>query len=273
LNSTRSVFFHREIFEHKESRCSIISDREDAVRAAIASVKHHRQELDRYVREHPRFLYALEPLHVSDGPEVAELMAGAAEQAGVGPMAAVAGVLADLAVEAMVLEGAEVAVVENGGEASLVSNVPLDVALSAGDSPLSRRVGFRLDRFPAGVATSSGLYSHALSFGEAEAVTIFAGNAGLADAAATAVGNIVKGDDPGDSVRRGVERALSIEAVGGVFIVYRGMVGMGGEVPGIIGLDPGDTASRVTPGGMPDVSPRRRGSHDARKLRGRAFGP
>ena len=242
--STKSTFLRREAFDYKESRCTIISDSEDAVKAAVASIKHHRRELDRYVQEHPRFLYSLRPVHVDRGPEVVELMAGAAEPAGVGPMAAVAGVLADLAVEEMVLEGAEVAVVENGGEASLVSNVPMDVALSAGDSPLSKRVGFRLERFPMGVATSSGLFSHALSFGEAEAVTIFARNAGSADAAATAVGNIVRGDDERGSIERGVERALSIDAVRGVFIVYRGMVGMGGEVPAIIGVSPLDGKGR-----------------------------
>ena len=88
-------------------------------------------------------------------------------------MAAVAGVLADLAVKDMLHAGCEVAVVENGGEVSAVSNMPIDVALAAGDAPLSKRFGFRLTDFPAGVATSSGRFSHALSFGDAEAATVF----------------------------------------------------------------------------------------------------
>ena len=50
-----------------------------------------------------------------------------------------------------------------------------------------------LTEFPIGVATSSGRFSHALSFGDAEAATVFCKNASLADAAATAVGNVVKG--------------------------------------------------------------------------------
>lgn len=242
--STRSTLLHRKAFDYKESRCTIISDNEDAVKAAVASIKHQRRELDRYVKERPMFLYSLQPVQVGDCPEVVEKMAVAAEQAGVGPMAAVAGVLADMAVEEMALEGAEVAVVENGGEASLVSDRPMVVALSAGDSPLSKRVGFRLEHFPTGVATSSGLFSHALSFGEAEAVTIFARKAGIADAAATAVGNIVKGEDQKSTIERGVKRALSIDAVKGVFIVYRGMVGIGGEVPTIIGVSPLDERGR-----------------------------
>jgi ApbE superfamily uncharacterized protein (UPF0280 family) len=149
-------------------------------------------------------------------------------------MAAVAGVLADLAVKAMVSAGCKVAVVENGGEISAFSNRPVDIALLAGDSPLSRQIGFRLEEFPIGIATSSGLFSHALSFGEAEAVTVFAANAGLADAASTAVGNLVKGDDCQATIRRGINEALSIEGVKGVLILYKGFIGKAGKVPKII---------------------------------------
>jgi len=162
------------------------------------------------------------------------LMAEASEKANVGPMAAVAGVLADLAVENMILARSEVAVVENGGEVSAISNHPIDIALLAGDSVLSKQIGFRLQNFPVGVATSSGLFSHALSFGEAEAVTVFAANAGLADAAATAVGNLIKGDDCHRVVEQGIKEALDIEGVRGVLVLYNGIVGKAGQVPQLI---------------------------------------
>jgi len=228
----------REAFEFKETKGTIISDSRNAIEAAIASIKNHREKLEKYIREHPKFLYSLQPVQVDDGPPVARLMAEAAEKADVGPMAAVAGVLADLAVEDMVLRGAHVAVVENGGEVSAVSDRPIDIALSAGDHPLSRKIGFRLENFPIGVATSSGVFSHALSFGDAEAVTIFAQNAGLADAAATTVGNLIKGNDPRKAVKHGIDKALSIGGVKGVFIVYKGTVGKAGRVPKIIGINP-----------------------------------
>ena len=240
--STSSDLF-KHFFQDKESKGTIISDTEEAIESAKNAISLHRSKLENYIEAHPSFLHSLKPITVDEGPEVVRLMAEAADCAGVGPMAAVAGVLADLAVEDMVREGAIVAIVENGGEAFLVSDRPMDVAFSAGDSPLSKRMGFRLEDFPVGVATSSGLYSHALSFGESEAVTIFARNAGLADAAATAVGNIVKGDDVMDSIERGVERALSIEGVRGAFIAHRGMVGMGGEVPRFIGVNGNDSGN------------------------------
>lgn len=224
----------KEVFQYKETNCTIIADNERAVKTAISSIKYHRKKLEEYSRIHPMFLYSLQPLHVDKGPLVVKLMADAAEKANVGPMAAVAGVLADLAVKEMTLNGSEVAVIENGGEVSAVSNRPIDVALSAGDSLLSRTLGFRLNNFPIGVATSSGLFSHALSFGEAEAVTVFSTNAGLADAAATAVGNLIKGKNRQRAIERGVKKALSIQGVEGVLIVYRGMVGRAGRVPKII---------------------------------------
>ena len=80
------------------------------------------------------------------------------------------------------------------------------------------------------------MVTDALSFGNADAATIFAENAGLADAAATAVGNMVRGSDECEAIRRGILRAKSIRGVKGVFILYEGKVGKAGEVPEIIGI-------------------------------------
>jgi ApbE superfamily uncharacterized protein (UPF0280 family) len=79
----------------KESRCTIISDKEEAIEKAVDSVKRNREELEDYVKANTRFLYSLTPVKVPSEPLVARLMAEAAEKADVGPMAAVAGVLAD----------------------------------------------------------------------------------------------------------------------------------------------------------------------------------
>lgn len=232
----RNLF--KQAFRLKESNCTIIADREIGVEAAKKSVECNRRLLEAYVKANPHFFHSLEPVAFEDGPEVARLMAEASGRAGVGPMAAVAGVLADLAVQEMVDAGCEVAVVENGGEVSAVSNQPIDIAFAAGDVPLSREMGFRLKEFPLGVATSSGQFSHALSFGDAEAVTVFAVDAGVADAAATAVANLIKGDDVDGVIRHGIERALSIDGVKGVFILYHSVVGKAGQVPELIKVNP-----------------------------------
>jgi ApbE superfamily uncharacterized protein (UPF0280 family) len=229
---------NRNLFKHafaiKETSCSMIADRADAIKQGIFSIIHHRKQLEEYAVNCPSFLHSLRPLQVDEGPRVVRLMASASRRADVGPMASVAGVLADLAVEAMTFSGARVAVVENGGEVSAVSNRPIDVALLAGDHQLSGLLGFRLEEFPIGVATSSGVFGHALSFGEADTVTVFSGNAGVADAAATAVCNIVKGPDCRTAVKRGINRALSIKDVNGTFILYKGIAGIAGKTPRLI---------------------------------------
>jgi len=227
----------KELFSLKESQCTIISDKQQAIKAAIESIKRNYQELELYVKANPKFLYTLTPIVAPEKPLVARLMTLAAEKADVGPMAAVAGAIADLAVKDMTCEGCEVAVVEDGGEISAVSNRSVDVAVAAGEEPLSKRFGFRLAEFPIGVATSSGRFSHALSFGDAETATVFCKNAALADAAATAVGNIVKGEDAQVGIQAGIKRGLSIEGVEGVVIIYKGQVGTAGKIPQIIKIE------------------------------------
>ena len=224
----------KELFSLKESQCTIISDKQQAIKAAIESIKRNYQELELYVKANPKFLYTLTPIVAPEKPLVARLMTLAAEKADVGPMAAVAGAIADLAVKDMTCEGCEVAVVEDGGEISAVSNRSVDVAIAAGEEPLSKRFGFRLAEFPIGVATSSGRFSHALSFGDAETATVFCKNAALADAAATAVGNIVRGEDVQVGIQAGINRGLSIEGVEGVLIIYKGQVGTAGKIPQMI---------------------------------------
>jgi uncharacterized protein len=232
---THNLF--KENFTLKETHCIIISDKQAAVTAAKESIKRNRQELEIYIRANPKFLFTLTPIPPPGKPQVAKMMAEAAEKAGVGPMAAVAGAIADLAVNDMKNAGCEVAVVEDGGEISAQSNISVDVAVAAGEEPLSKRFGFRLTEFPIGVATSSGRFSHALSFGDAEAATVFCKNATLADAAATAVGNVVKGGDVQAVIKAGISRGLDIDGVEGVMIIYKGQVGTAGMIPEIIKVE------------------------------------
>lgn len=230
----------RRVYAFGETRGTIASDSPEFVEVGLAALQRQRADLDRYALRNPVFQHSFEPVKVIEGPTVVKRMAQAAEKAGVGPMAAVAGAIADLAAEEMIAAGARVALIEDGGEASLHSDQPVDIALQAGSAPLSKRLGFRVARFPSGVATSSGVYSHAFSFGDAEAVTVFAGDAALADAAATAACNLVSGADHDAAVRRGVDKALSIPGVEGVFILYKEATGTGGRLPEIIRIQETD---------------------------------
>jgi hypothetical protein len=226
--------------QFKESNIDFESDLMEAIDAAIESVRHHRLELETYVKLRPSFATALEPVTVDPvSPLIVQKMADAASKAGVGPMAAVAGALADLAVDAMRNTGSRVSIVENGGEVSAISEEPFIVGLYAGKNSLGRGLGFRIkpSDCPIGVATSSATVSRAFSFGEADAATIFADNATVADAAATAVCNSVVGDDVEESLRRGLEAAKNMSFVRGAIVVRGDHVGSLGWIPALVRVD------------------------------------
>ncbi|WXG39774.1 MAG: UPF0280 family protein [Candidatus Freyarchaeum deiterrae] len=228
----------RATYTIKQSKLTIETDHPPSIKIAVDSVKKNRADLEDYILKNPEFLTAYEPLEVKDAPEVVQNMANAAFEARVGPMAAVAGALADLAVNAMLIE-AKVAVVEDGGEISANSNTSIIVGLLAGYSSLSGKIGFRLKQgdFPIGIATSSGTVSHAVSFGEADAATVIADDAALADAAATAVGNAVQGDDFEKSVQSGLETAETIRGVRSSLVVRGEYAGLVGKLPQLVKIE------------------------------------
>ena len=121
----------KEAFQLKETQCTIIADKKQGINTAVASLKRNRETLEAYLKHNPLFLHTLEPVAIPVKPIVARLMAESAEKANVGPMAAVAGVLADLAVKDMIADGCKLAVVENGGEVSANSDRSIDVAVAA----------------------------------------------------------------------------------------------------------------------------------------------
>ena len=212
----------------------------EAIDAAIESIRRNRLELETYIKLKPSFAIALEPVTVDPtAPLIVLIMADAASKAGVGPMAAVAGGLADLAVEAMREVGSRTSIVEDGGEVSAVSDEPFIVGLYAGRNALGKGLGFKIkpSDCPIGVATSSATVSRAVSFGEADAATIFADNAADADAAATAICNSVVGEDLEESLRLGLETAKKMSFVRGAIIVRGDYVGSVGWVPALVKVD------------------------------------
>ena len=107
----------------------------------------------------------------------------AAQAAGVGPMAAVAGALAEQVGQRLLKSTSEV-IIENGGDIFIGARQILTVGVYAGGSPLSLKLGLRID--PAkgirGICTSSGTVGHSLSFGKADAVCVLSDSCALADA-------------------------------------------------------------------------------------------
>lgn len=222
-----------------ESKIHMKSDSTEAMLKAIDKIKDQREMLLRYIRNHPEFQYAFSPVKVVDGaPIIVRMMTKSSTVADVGPMASVAGALADLGVESMLEHGARVAVVENGGEIAIHTNQSISVAILSSSLNLSGKIGFHITQqdCPLGMATSSSKTGHAISFGEADSVTVAAQNASLADAAATAICNSISGSDLKESIQMGLRRCGEIPGVRGVLIIRDDHVGLTGRLPRMISV-------------------------------------
>lgn len=152
---------------------------------------HYRRQLEDYIRSRSDFISTLLPYPEDPfAPEIIRDMISATRAFGVGPMAAVAGAIAQF-VGKDLLRYSEEVIVENGGDIFVKTKSPITVSIFAGNSPLSDKLGLILaaEEMPIGVCTSSGTVGHSLSLGTADAVCVVAQSASFADAAATALGN------------------------------------------------------------------------------------
>ncbi len=195
---------------------------------ARESVFRYRGFIESFIAANPEFLTAMTPFCL-DGPapEIIREMAEAAEAADVGPMAAVAGAIAQYVGRELLTESREV-VIENGGDLFVKLDRPFTLAIDAGRSSLSYKIGLQLDASgqPLGVCTSSATIGHSFSRGRADAVCVVSESASLADAAATAIGNQVgSAADIDAAIRSGKH----IPGVSAIAIIAEERIGLWGD--------------------------------------------
>jgi ApbE superfamily uncharacterized protein (UPF0280 family) len=196
---------------------------------AIDSVLKHRGPLESYIGRHPLFLTTLDPYQAeAEAPAIVKEMARVSQLTGVGPMAAVAGAIAEAVGRDLLAFSPEV-IVENGGDIFLKISKKRLVGVYAGQSSFTRKVALEVmpRETPLGVCTSSGTVGHSLSLGSADALVVLSPSTALADAAATALGNLVKaaGDIP-----QAIEKAQTIEGLRGVVVIVGDKMGVWGKV-------------------------------------------
>ncbi|MBA7501713.1 hypothetical protein ES706_00287 [subsurface metagenome] len=232
---------YSQTWSFKETNLHIKCDDERAIDSAIDASLQARREIERYVLAHPEFRWSLEPLRLEgERPRVIELMLRAGELAGIGPFAAVAGAISQVAAEAARSAGAENVLVENGGDIAIIGARDFRVGVFAGDAQNSGKIGFlvRAVELPIGICTSSGTTGHSLSFGQADAVVAVACETSVADAAATSIANAVRGEDLKSSIEQGLSRAKRIREIRGCLIVRREHIGTWGKLPELIQVSP-----------------------------------
>lgn len=217
----------------KDTDLHILADRDVSGKARGLALRY-RLQIEQYIKEHQLFVHSLLPLPFDPlAPPVVREMLKAGNVAGVGPMAAVAGAIAEAVGRDLVQEGCLELMVENGGDIYLQRRRDCTVAIFAGESPLSLQVGVRLakEKMPMAVCTSSGTVGHSLSFGLADSVTVLAGSTPVADAAATSIGNEIGRVGKRDGgIKKALEMSREIPGLYGVVAICGDKIGAVGDV-------------------------------------------
>ena len=223
----------KEHFQLKETIVTIAADNQAHIEAAKEAIRNHRAALEIYILSDPYFQLTLEPYECPTiAPEVVRRMIKAGNTMGIGPMSAVAGTISALAVEAMVEAGAKYAIVDNGGDIALINDQPIVIGIYSGQSPI-KNLGLVLKprNSITGVCTSAGTVGPSISFGAADAASVFSDNVSLADAAATSLGNEVGIGK--ESVKASFNSVKGIPGIKGAIVIQDEYVGMWGNIPKI----------------------------------------
>lgn len=196
---------------------------------AIQEVTRCREQIQTYIAENPGFKTSLKSMAVTDtAPPIIRNMGIAARAAQVGPMAAVAGAVAEYTGRHLLSFSSQV-VVENGGDIFIRSQTDTVLTIFAGRSPFSLTTGIQIPRQPTsfGICTSSGTFGHSKSFGKADAVMVMAQSCILADAAATGLANQVTTEN---DIAGALETGKQISGVQGLVIIKNTQIGLWGEL-------------------------------------------
>ena len=192
-------------------------------------VRECRGRIEAAIARRPEFLTSLEPLaDDSADSAVAARMIRAGRKAGTGPMAAVAGAVAEHVGKGLLEKSAEV-IVENGGDLFIHVARSVVIGLFAGESPFNGKIGLKIEPTPVslGVCTSSATIGPSLSLGAADCATIVSRDTPLADAVATAMGNRVR---KSADLKNAVDWATAITGVDGALVVLGDKIAARGEI-------------------------------------------
>ena len=206
-----------------------ISAEKDIKEIAEKLVQKYRKDIKDYINLRPEFKSTLNPLKLDPtASDIIRDMIYSSRLAGVGPMASVAGAIAEFVGKELLSYSKQI-ILENGGDIFVKSDIERNVGIFAGGSPLTNKLFVKISSHdtPLGICTSSGTVGHSLSFGKADTCVIIAERAALADAVATATCNRVK---KLKDIQPALEFANSIEGVRGSLVIYGKDFGVSGDI-------------------------------------------
>ncbi|MDL2285640.1 UPF0280 family protein [Desulfovibrio sp. OttesenSCG-928-F07] len=191
-----------------------------------------RSTIKAWANLNPEFATSLTPLPCNGNePEIIQQMLQAAQLMQVGPMAAVAGTVAEAICRKFLPYTSEI-IVENGGDVFICSAKDRNIGLLP-DPATKSYIGVKLKKelFPVSVCSSSSTIGHSLSFGKGELVTVIAKSAAIADAAATSYCNKLQNKNDIELI---INLAQKDPHILGVFAQIGDQIGLWGNIELIV---------------------------------------
>lgn len=226
----------RRHFEYGQSAVTVICDKV-YIDKAVQSVIECHDIIARHISIDPFFGTTFEPYRTTSGHSIIERMSQASLKSNVGPMASVAGTIAEYAVKAVIDEGATFIVVDNGGDIALHTDREITIGLHCGDHRLNK-IGLSIEPCNEilGICTSSGKIGPSVSFGDSQLSTVISKNVSLADALATHLGNLINNAKK-ETLTNALEKVLAVEDAIAALTYIDGNLAMLGDVPKLVKTD------------------------------------
>ncbi len=193
------------------------------------ALKNIRSILKNHIIANPEFLTSLKPIKInSSDDEIIRRMKEASSLLNVGPMASVAGAVSN-ELGSIYADRNPDLIIENGGDLYVKTSCKRHILIHAGNHTLSDKIALEIgpEMGPVGICTSSGKLGHSLSFGNADAVVAVSPDPLVADATATAIGNLVSS---AEDIQKGIDAAKNIGNLTGILILCDDSVGIWGDL-------------------------------------------
>ncbi|MBN2134155.1 MAG: UPF0280 family protein [Acidobacteria bacterium] len=178
-------------------------------------------DLDHYILIHPDYITTLTPWEKETDKPVIQRMIEASVKAGVGPMASVAGAVAESLLSELSRERGKL-IIENGGDIALISDQETIISIYPGWGKFDADVFLKIPSGRFGVASSSGKYGHSFSYGKADLVTVVDKDPILADAWATAIGNRIFSKEDAMVIAEDTDSLFSVTIIVDEELIHKG---------------------------------------------------
>ena len=194
-----------------------------------STVQALRSDVEAYIERFPVFATGLSSFSLQEpAPRIVKEMIEKTSLVDVGPMASVAGAVAEYIGKELMSYSPEV-MVENGGDIFIAKRGDVVLGLYAGQESVINDFLISVHNKEAffGVCSSSSVLGHSLSLGRADLVTVISPSVIFADALATKLANMVIEEE---DIDKALEFSRTFSYTKAVVIVRKERIGLWGDI-------------------------------------------